>query len=106
MNAQFSVYAAAMAPVFAWVAYASAFVILAESLNKLERSRFQSVFGLPLRQQVALVLKIAAWLLLAWGSGGVLADLFHFTKNPPDMREACFLLGFAVLIVRTRVKEG
>ena len=106
MSAQISVYSAAMAPVFAWVAYASAFVILAESLNKLDRSRFQTVFGLPLRHQVALLLNIAARLQLAWGSGGVLADLLHFTKNPPDMREACFLLGFAVLIVRTRVKEG
>lgn len=106
MSTHVSLAAVYMAPVFAWVAYGAAFVILAESLNKLERTQFRTIFGLPLRQQAALILKIAAWLLLAWGSGGVLADFLHFTNNPPDMREACFLLGFAVLIVRTRVKEG
>lgn len=106
MSALFAPVMEALAPVFAWVAYGAAFVILAESLNKLERSQFRAIFGRPLRQQVTQLLKIVAWLLLAWGSGGVLADFLNFTNNRPDMREACFLLGFAVLIVRTRVKEG
>lgn len=97
---------------------AAAFIVLAEALNKLERIPH------PRHWQTAHVrwvqgLKAAAWLLLALGAGGAIAAplllLFGVPSGlhspllrleRPTLAEACVLLGFAVLIVRTRVKEG
>lgn len=97
-----------------WVA---AFLVMAEALNKLERT---SPFapGMSPRARVVDGLKALAWLLLALGAGGALigpllqplgiADpaspaLAHVR---PSAAEVCVMLGFAVLIIRTRVKEG
>lgn len=97
-----------------WVA---AFLVMAEALNKLERT---SPFapGMTPHDRVVDGLKSLAWLLLALGAGGALmgpllqplgiADptshaLAHVR---PSVAEVCVMLGFAVLIIRTRVKEG
>lgn len=96
----------------------AAFIVLAEALNKTERAN-------PLRPDIALRtrlvdgLKAAAWLLLALGAGGELANpviaamginrglLEGLTgSGHPTVTSTLVLLGFAVLIVRTRVKEG
>lgn len=99
------------------VHWVSAFLVMAEALNKLERT---SPFapGMTPHARVVDGLKALAWLLLALGTGGGLmgpllqplgiADptsqsLAHVS---PSFAETAVLLGFAVLIIRTRVKEG
>lgn len=92
-------------------------VVLAEALNKLERTA-PFAAGLSLRKRVVDFLKALAWLLLAIGAGGAVATPLlislgihatpfdHITHAHPTFAETAVLLGFAVLIVRTRVKEG
>jgi hypothetical protein len=100
-----------------WLHIVAAVVVLAEALNKLERTA-------PLRPglepQARLVdgLKALAWLLLALGAAGAIAaplllaaglDSVHLPLlrlDTPTLDQVCVLAGFAVLIVRTRVKEG
>jgi hypothetical protein len=97
-----------------WVA---GFIVLAEALNKLERTA-PFAPGLTSHGRLVAGLKALAWALLAVGGGGALVSpflsaigvypglsqfLFH---QAPSLAETCVLAGFAVLIVRTRVKEG
>ncbi len=97
-----------------WVA---GLIVVAEALNKLERTA-PFAPGLSARKRVVDVLKSLAWLLLAVGGGGAIASpLLHVVGIPtgtipwlshqtPTLAETDVLAGFAVLIVRTRVKEG
>ena len=96
----------------------SALIVLAEALNKLER------ISAPLHWRSAHDrwvngLKALAWILLALGAAGALAvPFFNWTGIPvglhpqflrleaPTLEETCVMLGFAVLIIRTRIKEG
>lgn len=93
-------------------------VVLAEALNKLERTDPLAP-GLTPRQRVVDGLKALAWLLLALGAGGAVAApvLLALGLPPgaggafarvekPTLAETTVLLGFAVLIIRTRIKEG
>lgn len=97
-----------------WLA---AFVVMAEALNKLERTA-PFAPGMTARMRVVDGLKALAWLLMATGAGGALIGplmqpmglqiqhtqlLAHVT---PSLSEVCVMVGFAVLIIRTRVKEG
>lgn len=93
-------------------------IVLAEALNKLERT---SLFT-PRRRtydRLADCLKVTAWALMALGAAGAVAapmmlqlgiepnqanELMRLER--PTLAETVVLLGFAVLIVRTRVKEG
>lgn len=82
-------------------------VVLAEALNKIERT---NVLGdlkdaaLTVREKVATTLKAAAWCLLALGgAGAIVTPLLRL--EAPTLQDACVMAGFAVLIVRTRVKE-
>lgn len=84
-----------------WLA---ALVILAEALNKAERTAPLRA-GLRPRERLTEALKALAWALLALGAGGGLAGPF-LNQPPPTLADACVAAGFAVLIVRTRVKEG
>lgn len=94
------------------------FIVLAEALNKLERT---APFAPNLTAHKRLVdgLKALAWMLLAVGAGGAVATplllaiglpqdhyeiLMHL--EAPTPAEVMVLAGFATLIVRTRVKEG
>lgn len=93
-------------------------IVLAEALNKLERVQpFRP--GLRARDRLVDGLKALAWLLLALGAGGALAAPLllalgipgHATSllmrlERPMLDQTLVLVGFAVLIVRTRVKEG
>lgn len=79
-------------------------VVLAESLNKLERTA-PCRAGLRPRERATEWLKALAWLLLALGGGCAVGRPF-LALPVPDIGDACFALGFAVLIFRTRVKEG
>ena len=96
-------------------------VVLAEALNKLERTA-PCRPGLGLHERVTEWLKALAWLLLALGGAGALvAPLWRYLPMPPSttellallmplqgptVQDVCLALGFVVLIVRTRVKEG
>ena len=79
-------------------------VVLAEALNKLQRSA-PCARGLSRQVRITVWLKVVAWLLLAvGGAGALITPLMHL--QPPTLQDACVMLGFAVLIIRTRVKEG
>lgn len=79
-------------------------VILAEALNKLERTSPLRASLAP-RQRVTEWLKAVAWALLALGGGGAVAAPF-LHLGAPTLQDTCIAAGFAVLIFRTRVKEG
>lgn len=88
----------------ALVHWVSGVIVLAEALNKLERTA-PCRRGLTARDRVTEWLKAIAWLLLAvGGAGAFLTPLLPLEH--PTLQDASVLLGFAVLIVRTRVKEG
>lgn len=93
-------------------------VVLAEALNKLERCDPLAA-GINFRERLSEILKAIAWFLLGLGSGGAVIapillamgvkadDLQAFVRlGKPTLGETCALLGFAVLVIRTRVKEG
>ena len=97
------------------------FITLAEALNKLDRCQ-PLQRGLGWRKAVTEWLKALAWLLLALGgAGAMVAPLWRYLPMPPSttellallmplqgptVQDVCLALGFVVLIVRTRVKEG
>jgi hypothetical protein len=99
--AAFIVFAPGWACFVYWLA---GLATLAEALNKLERTAPLRQ-GLRPRERVTEWLKALAWALLALGAGGIVAGPF-LPLPPPTLQDVCFALGFAVLIVRTRVKEG
>ncbi|MDA8522298.1 hypothetical protein [Acidovorax sp. NCPPB 4044] len=84
--------------------WACGVVVLAESLNKLERTA-PCRRGLGPRERTTEWLKALAWLLLALGAGCAVARPV-LGLPLPDLGDACIALGFAALIVRTRIKEG
>ena len=93
-------------------------VVLAEASNQLERcDPLQR--GIDWHERLVETLKAIAWLLLALGAGGAIASPVLLTLGvkpdamsilmrfgTPTLGETCALLGCAVLIVRTRIKEG
>lgn len=95
----------------------SGFVVLAEALNKLERTT-PCAAGLSRHDRVVDGLKALAWALLALGAACAVAEPIlgvlgvhtaasqRVLHQVPSFAETAVLLGFAVLIVRTRVKEG
>ena len=98
----------------------AALLVLAEALNKLERTAPLRP-GIKPRERATEWLKAVAWSLLALGgAGAVIAPALPFlpVQEPsawlpyllpaqtPTLPDVCVIVGFAVLIVRTRVKEG
>lgn len=84
--------------------FALGVVVLAEALNKLERT-CPCARGITPHQRLLAWLKAVAWLLLAWAGAGALVGPF-FGQAPPTLRELAMFGGFTTLIVRTRLKEG
>ena len=94
---------------------AAGVVVLLEALNKLERTA-PCRAGLDSRQRAAECLKALAWALLALGAGGAVVSpvlmamgmrsVEFMCLERPTLDETAVLLGFALLIVKTRVKEG
>lgn len=86
-----------------------AMVVVAEGLNKLERAMPRAP-DLSLRMRVSEWLKGAAWCLLTMGAGIYLAAVLLQAAGLYELLARwagpLVLVGFAVLIVRTRVKEG
>lgn len=101
--------------------FVAGFVVLAEALNKLERTA-PCRPGLTPRERATEWLKALAWLPLALGGAGAfVAPLLPslpllqptgpflsllLPTQTPTLHDVCVIVGFAVLIVRTRVKEG
>ncbi len=95
-----------------WVA---GFMVLAEALNKLERTD-PCTAGLSTHERVVQWLKALAWGLLALGAFSAVAlpvlpmlgihVSYQFEAAIHQLSSILVMLGFAVLIVRTRVKEG
>ncbi len=100
-----------------WLA---AVIVLAEALNKLERTA-PCRAGLSPRERTTEWLKALAWLCLAFGAAGALLTLLLpllpinragllwpllIPAHPPSLQDTCTAVGFAMLIIRTRVKEG
>lgn len=92
-------------------------LVVAEALNKLERTA-PCAPGLTRQQRQVAVLKAIAWVLLAIAGAGAVAaplllsigvqshDLPLLRLERPMLGETTMMLGFAVLIIRTRMKEG
>lgn len=87
-----------------FVHWLSGVVVLSEALNKLERTQ-PCQRGLRPRERLTECLKAIAWALLAMGGAGAFITPF-FPLEKPTLQDMCVVLGFAVLIVRTRIKEG
>ncbi|MES2972377.1 MAG: hypothetical protein V4757_02155 [Pseudomonadota bacterium] len=78
-------------------------IVLAEALNKLERTA-AFAGGIGWRLRIATWLKIVAWILLAVGAAGALVTpLLHLER--PTLQDVAVMMGFAILIVRSRLKE-
>lgn len=78
-------------------------IVLAEALNKLERLDFRWR-GLGSWARAALLLKLLAWACLAIGAAGAVAG--PVVSSPrPQLDDVVVLAGFAILIIRTRVKD-
>lgn len=86
----------------------AALVVLAEALNKVERTN-PRCRGLSPRMRLAEWLKAIAWGLLATGAALYLGGAMLGGAVWVGLREwagPLVLMGFAILVVRTRVKEG
>ena len=84
--------------------FLSGLIVLAEALNKLERTA-PCAPDLAPRLRATEWLKACAWALLAIGGAGA-AITPLLCLEPPTLQDVCIVLGFAVLIIRTRIKEG
>ncbi len=90
-----------MTEVIHWTA---GLVILAEALNKLERSN-PLARGLSPRARLVDALKALAWGLLALAGGGAIVTPL-LPLEAPTLQDTALAAGFATLIIRTRFKEG
>jgi len=81
----------------------SGLVLLAEALNKLERTD-PFARGQGWRMGLATWMKVVAWCLLAAGGAGALATPV-FRLPPPTLQDVAVIFGFALLVVRSRLKE-
>lgn len=84
---------------------ALAFIVLAEAINKLFRTR-PCLPGITPHERLLEWLKALAWGLLAVGAFLAWLDVFLHPTNLSPLRELCTTGGFVVLIIRTRFKEG
>lgn len=83
-----------------WIA---GLVVLAEALNKLERLHFRWR-GINGWSRAALLLKLLAWAVLAIGSAVAIAGPLVNAPRP-QLDDVLVLGGFAILIIRTRIKD-
>ena len=93
-----------MALVILAVQLIAAFIVEAEALNKIERADPRTL-SVRSRAGWVAILKVAGWVVLAIGAGGALMTPLVPGAQAPDWWNVCTLAGFAVLIVRTRLRE-
>ena len=96
-------------------------IVLAEALNKLERvDLFDGKQGwLPRiaglgwvltpwrwkRARVVKVFKTIGWALMSVGGGGAVVTPFMQLQRP-TLQDVAVIAGFAILIIRSRLREG
>lgn len=97
--------------------WCAAFIVMAEALNKMERTD-PFARGLTLHKRLVDLAKAAAWMLMALGAGGALiapameplrvqtSAYQALAHVEPSLAEVFMMGGFALLIIRTRFKEG
>ena len=89
-----------------WIA---GLIVLAEALNKLERACPLRA-GMPPRLRLVEWLKTMGWTALAMGAGAaVFLPLLvpgTYLQWLRPLTDTAVLIGFAILIIRTRVREG
>ncbi len=84
--------------------FSAGLVVLAEGLNKLHRADpFEP--GLGRQARLVVVLKVLAWLLLCMGAGGAVATPL-MQLQPATLQDVAVIVGFALLVVRSRFKES
>ena len=83
-----------------WIA---GLIILAEALNKLERTQ-PFARGLDVTARLSAWLKLFAWMLLAIGGAGALITPL-MQLEPATLQDAAVIVGFAMLVIRSRFKE-
>lgn len=79
-------------------------IVLAEALNKLERAQPLRA-GLCTRARLVEVLKVLGWSFLALAAGGALVNPL-LAGPPPSLQDVAALGGFALLVVRSRLRES
>lgn len=79
-------------------------IVVAEALNKLERTT-PCARGLTPRQRVLAWLKAVAWVLMTLGGAGAIVTPL-LSLETPTLQDVAVIVGFAVLIVRSRLKES
>ncbi|WP_372826547.1 hypothetical protein [Polaromonas sp.] len=103
-----------LVPALHWVA---GFIVLAEGLNKLERTTLFKR-GLTALARFVVLLKVLAWICLVMGAAGAVArpwvvlpvgQQLHFAYflivDRVSLVDLLFVGGFALLILRSRFKE-
>lgn len=78
-------------------------IVLAEGVNKLERTDV-AAHGLNSRQRATVMLKAAGWFCLVLGAGGS-AFCALLPLEYVRLGYALTVIGFALLVVRSRVRE-
>lgn len=87
------------------IAALAGLIVLAEALNKLERTA-PFAPGLGRRARLVVWLKLAGWALLALGAAGALAvPVFALDPSWRLLAGDCTVTGFAVLVLRSRLRE-
>lgn len=82
----------------------SGLLVLAEALNKLERTDPLEPGLLHLVDRAVVCLKAVGWSMLAIGACGVMvAPLLGHPE--PTIKELLLLVGFALLVLRSRLRE-
>ena len=104
-----------MSSLLSLVDWLAALIVLAEALNKLERTAPFST-GLTDYKRMMDGLKALSWSLLAMGASGALIGPFLYVLGmrdgwvlvlcQPEIHDVAILAGSALLIIRTRIKEG
>ena len=93
-----------MTPVVYTLHILAGLIVLAEALNKLERT---NPFDRDLHGRALVVcwLKMLGWMLLAAGSAGAVAWPM-LDEPPPCLQDIFVQVGFALLVVRSRLGEN
>jgi hypothetical protein len=78
-------------------------IVLAEALNKLERTNLRCTWMTP-RQRAITAMKAASWAAIAVASAGAAVGPLMYSAVP-SLADAAMMAGFAGLVVRSRLQE-